>query len=74
MKVELDIDARAAVTSLVIKHGGAKENKRKPDPQSVVITWVLFLRSTYIIPSKSTGLAVGSTPSVPGLSVGIMAL
>lgn len=39
MKVELDIDAQATVTNLVIKHVGAKENKRKPDPQSVVIMW-----------------------------------
>lgn len=74
MKVELDIDAQASVTSLVIKHVGAKENKRQADPQSVEIIWLLFPRSMYIIPSKSSSLAVGSTPSMPGLSIGTMAL
>ena len=59
-----DTDAGAAVTSLVRKHVWAQGHKRVPDPPSVVVNSLSFPRSTYLIPSKSSGPVVGSTPSV----------
>ena len=72
MKVEFDTDAQAAVTNLVRKHIWSQENKRRPDPQLVVVILLSFPGSTCIVPSKSSGPVLGSPTSAPGLSIRIM--